>query len=189
MKKTIGNVQVAETKQPVPEESKPESHEPVVPGDNVSGAVEPNPLGVDLSKVNPQILRMVENAGLPIERVLSWASSVEQRFKELENFAPTLKKIDDALTQAAQRQQQPQPPQMEIPQQIPQPYNPASFVNLLPAIAEMLKGQPPQDDLLTTLARNSLQADIDLSKTLKNSIMSQILSKASKNITDAVLPE
>ena len=71
----------------------------------------------DLSKLDPKTVAMAEKMGIPLNAIMIYLNSVEERFRDIESTLPG--KVADALQQrAAQRQaqiqaaqpQQPQPP-------------------------------------------------------------------------------
>ena len=62
-----------------------------------------------------------------------------------------------------------------------------TIASLIPMLAEALKGGVSgEGNIMQDLAMQSLKADIDLSRTLKSSIMANIISRESRKVTDAV---
>lgn len=165
------------------------SKQPEIPNADVpsgaDSAVSAKPaLPIDLSTIDPAKIRMAENFGIPIGQILSWMQSVEARFNELAQLNPAIQRIDTALSEAAQKTRvaEPQP----MPQQQAPFMSPNSMASLIPMFAEALKGGAGESNIMQDLAMESLKADIDLSRTLKSSIMANIISRESRKVTDAV---
>jgi hypothetical protein len=62
----------------------------------------------------------------------------------------------------------------------------AEVAKLLP---EVLKGGGGDNSLMNQLAMESLRADIDFTKTLKNAVMSKLISPTAQKVAEAVVPE
>ena len=126
----------------------------------------------DLSKLDPKTVAMAEKMGIPLNAIMIYLNSVEERFRDIESTLPG--KVADALQQrAAQRQAQAQAAQ---PQQTQQAKGGGADLNTL--LQLVAGGGGEQNSQLNQLAMESLRASINQGNAITAAVISKITGKA-----------
>ncbi len=124
-----------------------------------------------------------------LDPLLGYFETVETRLqaadKNFQVIASTINKLEPLISlsaQVAQRQTVPQPAQ-----QAQNPMGGLDMGSILQLVTEAMKGtSSSSNDVLQTLAMDSLKADIELSRTMKSAVLSKIAGKAVSQVVDSV---
>lgn len=177
--KTKKNVQPAEVKTP-------EADSPVAAAEDVP---------VMPFTLSPKQIRKAEAIGLPVNELLQWATSVEQRFQIIaRDVAKAPERVVDELQKRAQAAQQQRIQQMKQEGVNPQQGGRGGSVIQALQLAqqsgilgggggideEMMKMQKE----IMSMSIQRMKADIDFTQTIKNAIVGKISAKAAASILE-----
>lgn len=192
MKKTTGNVRTAVTTMPDQDSSEvaPQSvsEEPV----QEPSAEENVPaMPFDLSQVDPEKLQMAEDLGIPVRQIISWAISVEERFRSIEEGVPEV--VERAMNRAVERarERHARAIQQRIPQGggqgQPQGGRQLGLGDILNVIGGSGGGSADEEMLGLTkemmkLNIESMKADLGFTRAIKNAMVTRIAGEAVKDI-------
>ena len=126
----------------------------------------------DLSKLDQKTVAMAEKMGIPLNAIMIYLNSVEERFRDIESTLPG--KVADALQQrAAQRMAEAKAAQPQNPQ--PPASGGGGWEQYLPMI---LGGGGGETSELNKLAMESLRASINQGNAITAAVISKITGKA-----------
>ena len=123
-----------------------------------------------------------------LEKIEAQLPQIENNFKQIAGYLDKMTPLLDLATQIQARQQQAQsnPAPMDA---MPQKggFDMASIFQML---APLLGGGQSSslDQEYINLAKESIKTDIDFTKSIKNALVSGIISKQTKNLMDNILP-
>lgn len=142
------------------------------------------PMPFDISKVDPDKIKMAEDFGIPIRALAQWASSVEARFNALEQNLP--KEIKQAFQQTIEAERQKQFEQMKKMGQNPQAPQQGGGLGI--GIGDILRlvtqgggGDSEMTQLTKDLMRLNLErmkADMGFTDAIKDAVVRKIAGKA-----------
>lgn len=175
--KKIGNVQVVTTNtqnqsvetatKDIPEDKTEETHVQAMP--------------FDLSKVDPEKIKLAEEMGIPISQLVAWANSVEARFRIIEEEMP--KKTAEALMQIAEKRRQEMIAQGQRNPQMAQGMGGLmQLAPLLQVLGGSGGGSNPLMEKFVNAAVDKAMVGMDLS----NAFMRAMIVKLSPELADAV---
>lgn len=149
---------------------------------------------LDLSAIDPKMLKMASKFGIPLEEIINWAQSVEQRLNVMQQEMP--EQIQRSMEAAIESQRQKQIAAYQQAASQPQQQGGGGFggmAQLLPQILQMAGGGG-QDEELNKLTKAIMAANLDRIKSdasftdaIKNAIVTRIAGKAAANIVDGTI--
>lgn len=146
----------------------------------------PPVLSIDIANLNPSMLQTAENLGIPLKAIVKYVSdlqeynvSVEARLQAIvENLEPAIKKTVYGMVQAAREQAAQASPSAPISApSAPPASSMGAIAQMLPQLLPLIQGGAG-DDIYKQMALEAFRSDIAFSKTLKETILSKLASKA-----------
>jgi len=156
--------------------------------------VEAEPL--DLSSIDPKMLKMASKMGIPLEQIINWASSVEQRLNAIQQEMPAqIQKSMEAAIES-QRQKQIQALQQAAAAGGGQQPMGGGGIGLMDIIklAAGSGGGGGMDEEMQRLTREIMRANLDRIKqdasftdAIKTAIVTKIAGRAASTIADGII--
>jgi len=146
----------------------------------------------DLSKFDPDKIKMAEDLGIPVGQILNWAGSVEARLVAIQKEMPA--QIQGAMEAAIEKQREKQMAAMQqMSQQTPQGGGGGYGGIVTEILKEVRGGGGGYDEEMISITKQIMRANLDRMKqdasftdAIKNAIVSKIAGKAAAAITEVV---
>ena len=150
----------------------------------------------DLASIDPKMLKMASRMGIPLEQIINWASSVEQRLNAIQQEMPAqIQKSMEAAIES-QRQKQIQALQQAAAAGGGQQPMGGGGIGLMDIIklAAGSGGGGGMDEEMQRLTREIMRANLDRIKqdasftdAIKTAIVTKIAGRAASTIADGII--
>jgi len=174
-------VQHAEEKKPSPDSIK------AIPQEPSQETIAPS-MPFDLSKVDPEKIKMAEELGIPVGQIINWAASVELRFAAIsKNLEEAPQKVVEALKAEALKRQTEVAQQMQ--QQQPQQGGGGGLGQLAPLLNLLGSSggsSAMQDQMMQKMFEKTMQG-MDLSNALTKAMIIRLAPSLAEELTKTIV--